>query len=85
VPVLGVVENMSGFICPCCDHFESIFGGETNNVENFCTERNCEFLGRIPINVDLGEGADVGKLPMDNEVMGKIVENLKKQIKVDEW
>lgn len=49
VPVLGVVENMSG------DFFGS-GGGET-----FATERNIPFLGRVPMSANVREGGDYGR------------------------
>jgi ATP-binding protein involved in chromosome partitioning len=58
VPVLGVVENMSYFACPCCGDRAPIFGeggGETI-AEHF----NVPLLGQIPILADIREGGDSG-------------------------
>ncbi|MBI3591206.1 MAG: Mrp/NBP35 family ATP-binding protein [Candidatus Melainabacteria bacterium] len=59
VPILGVVENMSYFICPKCDERTEIFsygGGETA-----AKELGVPFLGRIPIELDVRVGGDSGK------------------------
>ncbi|KAJ3124175.1 Nucleotide-binding protein 2 [Nowakowskiella sp. JEL0407] len=47
IPILGVVENMSGFICPHCAECSDLFskgGGEA-----MASEFNVDFLGRVPI------------------------------------
>ncbi|KAJ3292436.1 Nucleotide-binding protein 2 [Borealophlyctis nickersoniae] len=51
IPILGVVENMSGFVCPHCAECSDIFskgGGEA-----MATEFNVDFLGRVPIDPGL--------------------------------
>ena len=58
LPVLGVVENMSGFVCPACGQRADIFksgGGQTMAVE-----MNVPFLGRIPIEPRLVDAGDSG-------------------------
>ncbi|MFP4029696.1 MAG: P-loop NTPase [Candidatus Brocadiia bacterium] len=47
LPVLGVVENMSGFICPHCGEKSDIFG--TGGGETMAGEMDVPFLARIPI------------------------------------
>ncbi len=57
--VLGVVENMSGFICPKCGEQTDVFksgGGET-----MARQMNVPFLGRIPIDPDIVRSCDSGK------------------------
>lgn len=58
IPVLGVVENMSEFICPHCGGSSKIFstGGGTNLAEK--TEST--LLGKIPLTVPLMESAEIG-------------------------
>jgi ATP-binding protein involved in chromosome partitioning len=58
VPVLGVVENMSGFVCPHCGQQTNIFkkgGGQT-----LAQEMKIPFLGQIPIDPRLVDAADEG-------------------------
>ncbi len=59
VPLLGVVENMSHFICPNCDEKHYIFGegGGKKISEQF----NMPFLGEIPLNTGIMNGSDSGK------------------------
>jgi len=61
VPVLGVVENMSGFICPSCGHHEEIFlrGGGRKLAER----EGLTFLGEIPLQGAVSRGGD-GGLPV---------------------
>jgi ATP-binding protein involved in chromosome partitioning len=47
IPILGIVENMSGFVCPCCGEETDIF--TNGKTEVLCKEFNIDFLGRIPL------------------------------------
>ncbi|MCP4646962.1 MAG: Mrp/NBP35 family ATP-binding protein, partial [bacterium] len=58
LPVLGIVENMSGFICPDCGKETAIFQG--NNGERMAEEAGVPFLGRIPIDPAVGASCDSG-------------------------
>lgn len=58
VPVLGVVENMSGFACPKCGEVTDIF--MTGGGERMANEMNIPFLGRIPIDPAIGRSCDDG-------------------------
>jgi ATP-binding protein involved in chromosome partitioning len=58
VPALGLIENMSHFICPSCRHESSIFG--TGGGEALATELKVPFLGRIPIYEPIRIGGDTG-------------------------
>ncbi len=59
VPVVGIVENMSTFICPHCGEATDIFkrGGGERTAEIL----DCAFLGRIPLDPAFVEGGDSGK------------------------
>jgi len=59
VPVLGVVENMSGFVCPHCQHEIDLFG--KGGGEKAALEFNVPFLGRIPVDPDTVKSGDSGK------------------------
>lgn len=56
VPVLGVVENMSYYLCPRCNHRHEIFahGGGARLAESL----NVPFLGELPLVRELREGGD---------------------------
>ncbi len=59
VEVVGVLENMSGFICPKCNHETHIFstGGGERTARDFGTR----FLGHIPIDPAIGQACDNGQ------------------------
>lgn len=59
IPVAGIIENMSGFICPDCGKEYDIFGkGTTQEVAN---KFNTQTLAQIPIEPSVREGGDNGK------------------------
>ncbi|MBW1931844.1 MAG: Mrp/NBP35 family ATP-binding protein [Deltaproteobacteria bacterium] len=59
VTVLGVIENMSGFVCPQCGHKTDIF--KAGGGEKMAEEMNVTFLGRIPIDPAIVEACDSGR------------------------
>jgi ATP-binding protein involved in chromosome partitioning len=58
VPIVGIVENMSAFVCPHCGEAIEIFG--RGGCEAFAQRHEIEFLGRIPLDVTVRQGGDVG-------------------------
>jgi ATP-binding protein involved in chromosome partitioning len=58
VPLFGIVENMSEFICPSCGHSEPIFG--TGGAEREAHELQIPFLGRIPLEPSVRVCGDEG-------------------------
>lgn len=59
IPVLGIVENMSGLICPHCGGRIDLFS--TGGGERAALEMGVPFLGRIPIDPEMVELCDEGK------------------------
>ncbi|KAB7518971.1 Mrp/NBP35 family ATP-binding protein [Halosegnis rubeus] len=58
-PVLGIVENMSGFKCPDCGNVHDIFG--SGGGQRFADENELPFLGELPLDPDVREGGDTGQ------------------------
>jgi ATP-binding protein involved in chromosome partitioning len=58
VPTLGIVENMSGFICPHCDEPSEIFG--RGGAERFAKEHDVHYFGGIPLDMKVRQGGDAG-------------------------
>ena len=58
VPTLGLIENMSHFVCPSCRHESDIFG--KGGGEALATELAVPFIGRIPIYEPIRIGGDTG-------------------------
>jgi hypothetical protein len=59
VAMLGVVENMSYFMCPKCDEKHYIFGN--GGGEKISEKHNIPFVGAIPLNSGIMEGSELGK------------------------
>jgi len=81
VPVIGIIENMSGFVCPYCGKEINIFkygGGERS-----ARELNVPFLGRVPFDPKMVEAADNGtpfvlqKESKVRDAFEQIVENVR--------
>ncbi len=82
-PVIGIIENMSGFVCPCCGTVTPIFGegGGRRTAE----EHGVPFLGEVPIDPRIREGGDTGSpiVAVDPEsVTAKAFENLAEAVAV---
>ena len=58
VPVLGVIENMSGYICPCCGEVTNLFSKGGGRV--MAEEVGVRFLGSVPVDQTFGEVCDGG-------------------------
>jgi ATP-binding protein involved in chromosome partitioning len=59
VPILGMVENMSTFLCPCCGHAEPIFG--SGGVSQTAARLGIPLLGTLPIIPAIRAGGDSGR------------------------
>lgn len=59
VPIIGVVENMSYFVCPNCNEKHYIFG--KGGAKKISEKFNLPFLGEIPLNSGIMSGSDLGK------------------------
>jgi ATP-binding protein involved in chromosome partitioning len=86
VPVLGIVENMSYFICPNCGHQSNIFGH--GGAEAEAARIGVPFLGGVPLDMEVREKSDAGTPVVisapDSEVAkiyrqiaGRVIERLK--------
>lgn len=59
VPILGLVENMAMHVCSNCGHVEHIFGQDGG--KKLAQEWNMDFLGSLPLSMQIREQADSGK------------------------
>jgi len=57
-PILGVVENMSGLVCPQCGQSEPIFG--SGGGARMAAQEGVPLLGTLPLDSAVGEGGDRG-------------------------
>lgn len=58
VPILGLVENMSTYVCPNCGHEEHLFGH--GGAQATAQELGADFLGEIPLHLSIRVGSDEG-------------------------
>ncbi len=64
--VLGIIENMSSFVCPDCGSEHDVFG--KGGGEEFATEVEMPFLGRVPLDPRVREGTESGDpIVMDSD------------------
>ena len=63
VPIIGVVENMSGFVCPHCGKSSDIF--KMGGGEHMALNMSVPFLGRVPLDPKIVMASDSGKPYMD--------------------
>lgn len=58
VPILGIIENMSYYVCEKCGHRADIFGHE--GARKTAEKMNVPFLGEIPLHINIRENSDNG-------------------------
>jgi len=79
IPVLGVVENMSGFKCPDCGKEYKIFG--ESHIEEVTTEMGLDLLAKVPMDPKLAALCDKGMLElMENNYFDGVTEKVLKGI-----
>jgi len=81
VPILGVIENMSGFVCPKCGELTMIMGNGGGRL--ICQDMGVRFLGSLPIDPSIVEACDNGKVFLDEYVFNpnvKLMEEIVQKI-----
>ena len=61
VPIIGLVENMAGYLCPHCGEMSDPFG--SGGAEAAAKELGIPFLGRIPLDIKIRMASDAGTPP----------------------
>jgi ATP-binding protein involved in chromosome partitioning len=70
IKIVGIVENMSTHICSNCGHEEHIFGA--GGGEQMCKDYDTEFLGGLPLDINIRVQADSGKPTVVTDPDGKL-------------
>ncbi|CAH8622724.1 unnamed protein product [Heterobilharzia americana] len=77
VPILGVVENMTEFVCPSCKHSSAVFPPTTGGANSLCTKNynggdntmssssDLEIIGRLPLDPRITRALDEGLCPFE--------------------
>lgn len=87
VPVLGLIENMAGFVCPSCGGESDIFVPSTGGADALAKEWGVPVLGQVPLDPRIGKSCDYGVSFLDeypespaSEAYLKIVDRIKQQL-----
>ncbi len=72
IPILGIVENMSMHVCSNCGHAEPIFG--VGGGEKMCADFGVDFLGALPLTMEIRQQTDSGKPTVVADPEGKVAE-----------
>jgi ATP-binding protein involved in chromosome partitioning len=83
VPVLGLIENMSGYVCPHCGELSEPFG--RGGAEADAEAMGIPFVGRIPLRASIREASDSGNPPAagdgeEAELFRHIAERLMEEV-----
>ncbi|MET0251961.1 MAG: Mrp/NBP35 family ATP-binding protein [Novosphingobium sp.] len=65
VPIIGLVENMAGYVCPHCGEESDPFG--SGGAEGAARSMGHPFLGRIPLDLSIRQDSDAGRPPAAGE------------------
>ncbi|ODV69934.1 nuclear ATPase [Hyphopichia burtonii NRRL Y-1933] len=66
IRILGLVENMSGFVCPSCKGESQIFKPTTGGGKQLCQDLNIPYLGAVPLDPRIGRACDSGESFFDS-------------------
>jgi len=72
IPILGIVENMSYYVCPKCGHESHIFG--SGGAEKMSRDYGTELLGQLPLDEAIRSQADSGKPSVVSDPDGPVAE-----------
>lgn len=61
IRILGLVENMSGFVCPSCKHESQVFKATTGGGPGLAKKMKIPFLGSVPLDPRIGMACDYGE------------------------
>ena len=79
VPVLGIVENMSGFVCPDCGSTHYFFG--KSRVDKLAAEFGVDTTAKVPISIKLSAACDKGMIELfEGNWLKEIADKLEKMI-----
>lgn len=79
VPVIGMVENMAGYVCPHCGEASDPFG--SGGAEASAAQMDLDFLGRVPLDIAVRTASDAGKPPAAEEgLVGQPFRDIAKRV-----
>ena len=91
IKILGVIENMSGFVCPSCKHESMIFRATTGGARKLAKDTGVPFLGALPLDPRVGMACDYGESFFENfpdsptwTALEEIVSRVRKQVEAQQ-
>ncbi|KAL0234484.1 hypothetical protein PCE1_001520 [Barthelona sp. PCE] len=89
LPIIGIVENMSGFVCPNCEETHQIFPKSGKGPEGMAEEYNIPYLGAIPLNPTISMSCENGSTFVNTEGVAQrafinVCENIMSEIKKEQ-
>ncbi|XP_048731909.1 uncharacterized protein LOC125648911 [Ostrea edulis] len=73
VSILGIVENMGGFVCPCCKEMSELFPG--SGVASLANSHGIPVLGHLPVDPLITECCENGRNPLDSYPESPVVQS----------
>jgi Mrp family chromosome partitioning ATPase len=81
IKIIGVIENMSGFVCPSCSECTQVFNPSTGGAEAMCKSLGIPFLGKLPLTGSVAKAGDTGVSVVHSmPQLSKIVEAIRKEL-----
>ena len=74
IRILGVVENMSGFVCPHCKCQSEIFAATSGGAAKMCADYSLDLLGKSPLDPIVVQSCDAGEYVGDKFKDSKVLE-----------
>ena len=91
IKVLGIVENMSGYVCPGCKHTNRVFKATTGGAAQLAKETGIPFLGKVPLDPRIGMACDYGESFFDSypdspacKALQAVVERVKEEVGIQD-
>jgi ATP-binding protein involved in chromosome partitioning len=79
IPIIGMIENMAGYICPHCGEVSDPFGA--GGAEAAAKTMGMAFLGRVPLDIEIRKSSDGGTPPAHSDsLQGKAFHDIAKRL-----
>ena len=83
IRIIGVIENMSGFVCPTCSTCTHVFTPSTGGAKKMCDDLNIRFLGSLPLTGTVAQAGDTGSaLVTSMPQLSEIIDAIRKELAV---
>lgn len=79
IPIIGMIENMAGYICPHCGEVSDPFGA--GGAEAAAKTMGMTFMGRVPLDIEIRKSSDGGTPPAHSDsLQGKAFHDIAKRL-----